>query len=47
MVSAKNPEARRLTSHILKTAAATMQLKAGAEPFQQVLHPRMAAYAQQ
>ena len=44
LVNSKNLEAKRLTMHMLKTAAARMQTQAGAEAYQQLPHPRMAAY---
>jgi hypothetical protein len=47
IVSSRHPEAMKFSSHMLKTAAAMMQLKPGSERYQQVLHPRMAAYSQQ
>ena len=46
-ITSKHPDAMRVSGHMLKTAAAMMQLKPGSASFQQVTRPRMAAYAEQ
>jgi len=47
IVSSKHPEARRISAHLLKTAAAMVQLKAGLESYQKVPHSRLSAFLSQ
>jgi hypothetical protein len=47
IVASKHPEARRISVHMLKTAAAMVQVKAGLESYQKVPHSRLAVYLSQ
>jgi len=45
LFNSKQAEAQKLSGHIAKTVAAMSQVRKDSERFQQVLRPRMAAFA--
>jgi hypothetical protein len=45
LVNSKQPDARRMGDHLLKTAAIVVQTRAGKGQYKQILRPSMAAWA--
>jgi hypothetical protein len=46
LLSSKQPNARRMVEHVLKTTAATMQLKSKGGQYQQIMRPVATAFAE-